>query len=202
MELAVVILAAGAGSRLGGKAKALLELGGSTFLEMIIKVTSEASVSDFTLVVGAPHEEAVTAEASLFDSVRIVRNGDTARGMASSIALGFEALLRDASPTVEAAFLWPVDIPLVKGRTLTDLQLGLIDHEVARPRFQGKGGHPPLIGRGVWPKLARCDLGEGGARAVLAACKVAEIEVNDPGILRSIDTPEDLAALASDSARA
>ncbi len=194
----MVILAAGAGSRLGGKAKALLELGGSTFLETIVLRTTDANVRDFTVVVGAPHETAVVQEASLFDSLRVVRNPDTARGMASSVALGFQALLEEASPTIEAAFLWPVDIPLVSASTLTALQVGLIDHEVARPRFQGKGGHPPLVGRSVWPKLAKCDLVQGGARAVLASCHMAEIDVPDAGILRSIDTPEDLATLARD----
>jgi molybdenum cofactor cytidylyltransferase len=111
--------------------------------------------------------------------------------MASSIALGFAAVRGDA------AWLWPVDHPAVHGATLAALAAALPGHDVARPRHHGRGGHPPLVAARVWPALAAMRLEPARAttttaRDVLAAVDVCDVEVDDPGCVRDIDTPEDL----------
>lgn len=175
-----VILAAGAGTRLGGVAKALL--GTPTFLERIM---ATARAEDVVVVVAAPFGDAVAAEATRLGARAIV-NPDPGRGMAGSIALGFAAV------TGDAAWLWPVDHPHVTAETLEVLRAALGESDLARPRYHGRGGHPPLVAARLWPALARMSATSTTARDVFATARVREVEVNDPGCVRDIDTPEDL----------
>lgn len=96
---------------------------------------------------------------------------------------------------VEAAWLWPVDHPNVEASTLRALISALMHHDAARPVYRGRGGHPPLIARSLFARLAACADIDGGARAVLAAADTIDIPVDDPGCVRDIDTPADLEAV-------
>ncbi|MFN0250444.1 MAG: NTP transferase domain-containing protein [Kofleriaceae bacterium] len=197
LGLGVVILAAGAGTRLGGKAKALLPFGnnGENYLGWILfHAYSAGAIRTQVVVVGPPHDERIIRQVlDDHEHVHVVRNPDPSRGMASSVALGFAELERVAKPHVESAYLWPVDHPFVLENTLRQLFIFRAGNEVCVPRYQGRGGHPPLIARSVWPALAACADNPGGARAVLAERRATWIDVDDPGVVRDIDTPEDLA---------
>ena len=193
MSIAAVILAAGAGKRLGTVAKALLRTGATSYLGRIADTARAAGVERLVVVVGPPHGEAVRHEAWRLgiDDRDIVENFDPGRGMASSIELGFRTLLARAATR---AYLWPVDHPMVSGKTLEALAAGLATHDAARPAFSGRRGHPPLLAKLLFQPMATCSQNPEGARGVLAACSDAvTIEVDDPGVVHDIDTPEDLA---------
>jgi len=196
VKLGAVILAAGAGTRMGGAAKALLtrvRASGAdrarTYLELIALTARAVGLEDGVVVIGPPYGDAVAGHARSL-GLRIAVNGDPARGMASSVAIGFAAL---AEGEAEAAWLWPVDHPDVRADSLRRLVEALEDREVAQPRFEGRGGHPPLIGRAVWPRLAGCASVPGGARAVIAAADVVGVELDDAGVVNDVDTPGDAA---------
>jgi len=187
VRLGTVILAAGAGSRLGGIAKALLEIERETYLQRIVRIARVAGARDLVVVVGPPFGDAVGDHARAL-GLGVVANPLPERGMASSVALGFAAIGESES---DAAWLWPVDHPGVQVETLHRLIAGLGSHEVAQPRFGDRGGHPPLVTRAVWPRLAACGTLEGGARAVFVAADVVRIDVDDQGVVRDVDTPAD-----------
>jgi molybdenum cofactor cytidylyltransferase len=190
----LVILAAGSGTRLGGVAKALLPLGdGRTFLTAIVETARQVGLADAVIVVGAPFGDAVGA-AGLSLGCTPAENPAPERGMASSVAIGFAALERLAGPACHAAWLWPVDHPDVSPATLRMLIESLGAHAAARPTLGGRGGHPPLIARSLWPSLASCADVEGGARTVLAAADVVDVPVEDRGVMRDVDTIADLEA--------
>lgn len=184
-----VILAAGAGMRLGGVAKALLAAGnGRTFLAQILTTARAAGLDRAIVVVGPPFAEEVAAHAVDLNA-DVVLNPHPERGMATSVALGFEAI---ASTACDAAWLWPVDHPDVRQSTLHELERALDQHEAARPTFGNRGGHPPLISRHLWPQLAACGDAPQGARSVLLEADVVDVEVNDEGCVRDVDTAIDL----------
>jgi CTP:molybdopterin cytidylyltransferase MocA len=189
---AAVILAAGAGRRLGGVAKALLSYRGRSYLAAIAAATRAVGLVDAVVVVGPPFGAEVAAHARQL-GLRVRVNPDPARGMASSVALGFAAI---ANGPAAAAWLWPVDHPAVAEATLRALLAALGDHEVAQPRYRELGGHPPLIARALWPRLAACGGAPGGARDVIHAASQIAVEVDDPGVVRDIDTPADLEVTA------
>ena len=185
--IGAVILAAGAGTRMGGVAKALIKTRGDrTFLQNILARAREAGLDDAIVVVGAPHGDEVAAHAREL-AARVVVNPDPSRGMASSVALGFAAL-----GDLDAAWLWPVDHPDVEVATLRTLLTALAHYDGARPVHDGRGGHPPLIAEKLFRKLAACAATEGGARTVLAAADVIDVNVPDPGCVRDVDTQIDL----------
>jgi CTP:molybdopterin cytidylyltransferase MocA len=189
MKLGAVVLAAGAGMRLGGVAKALLKTrSGQTFLEAILATARPVGLEDTIVVVGPPFGDDVAAHARSLGA-RVVVNPEPERGMATSIALGFAAL---AETECDAAWLWPVDHPDVESATLRHLAAALGDHDAARPVVRGSGGHPPLVTRALWPELARCGDLPGGARSVLANARTIAVPVDDMGCVRDVDTAADL----------
>jgi CTP:molybdopterin cytidylyltransferase MocA len=195
--IAAVILAAGAGRRLGGVAKALLPHPAGSYLAAIAATAREVGLVDAVVVVGAPFGDEVAAHARQL-GLRVRVNPAPERGMASSVALGFAAI---AGGPAAAAWLWPVDHPSVRAATLRRL-VGALDEagaggaEVVRPRFRGIGGHPPLIARAVWPALAACADQADGARGVLRAARVVAVDVDDPAVIHDVDTPADREAIA------
>lgn len=190
MKLGAVILAAGAGTRMGGVAKALLRLGERSYLEAIVATARAAGTTEIVVVVAPPHGEAVAAAAGAVGA-SCVANPDPSRGMASSVALGFAAVADRA----DAAWLWPVDHPAVQLATLQAL-LAADAHDVVRPRFGERHGHPPLVGRALFAPLMRCAELPGGARDVLASARSRSIDVADRGVIADVDTPDDARALA------
>jgi molybdenum cofactor cytidylyltransferase len=185
VRIGAVILAAGAGMRLGGVAKALLAgKDGRSFLACIVETARGVGLHEAIVVVGPPHEELVTAHAREL-GLRVVRNPEPERGMASSIALGFAALA-----DCDAAWLWPVDHPDVSVDTLRALAGALAGHDAARPIVHGHGGHPPLVARALFAQLAHC--ADTGARSVLAAADTLDVDVGDAGCVRDVDTAADL----------
>jgi molybdenum cofactor cytidylyltransferase len=193
-DVGLVILAAGSGTRLGGVAKALLKRpDGRTFLEAIVATARDVGIGEAVIVVGAPFGDAVGA-AGLALGCTPAENPAPEQGMASSVAVGFAALDRLADLACTAAWLWPVDHPAVEPATLRALIASLGTHAAARPTFGGRGGHPPLVARSLWPSLASCAGVEGGARTVLAAADMIDVPVDDRGVVRDVDTPADLEA--------
>ena len=173
MKTVCVVLAAGAGTRMGGVAKALLRRGDRTFLQCIVET---ALANEVVVVVGPPYGDAVAAHARELGA-RVAVNEDPSRGMSSSINLGFANLDSDA------AWLWPVDHPDVRASTLHALIAEVGAREIARPVCDGRGGHPPLIRRAVFDRLARCE----NARDVINAADVVNVEVDDRGTIEDVD---------------
>jgi len=196
-----VVLAAGEGKRLGGVAKALLPIDQTTFLARILATAAAAGAGEAIVVVGAPFGDVVADEAARLGA-RVVVNPAPARGMASSVAVGFAAL---AGAAGNRALLWPVDHPWVRAETVAALLA--VDADVAVPRHggaansvpmaggaarpRGAGGHPAAVAPAVWPALAACAEVPDGARAVLRdpRWRRVDLAVEDGGVLRDLDTP-------------
>ncbi|HEY0192574.1 MAG TPA: NTP transferase domain-containing protein, partial [Kofleriaceae bacterium] len=188
ISLGAVIVAAGAGRRLGGVAKALLPRGDVSYLATIAATArAAADLGAVIVVVGPPFGDAVAAHAAEL-GLGVAENPAPGRGMASSIAIGFAALAARA-PALGWAWLWPVDHPAVRAATLRQLAAAAdVDVDVVQPRHRGAGGHPPLCARSLWPALAACGTAADGARGVLRAARVRAVEVDDPGVVRDVDT--------------
>jgi CTP:molybdopterin cytidylyltransferase MocA len=194
--IAAVILAAGAGRRLGGVAKALLLHRGQSYLAAIAATARAVGLGtvlvDAVVVVGEPFGAEVRAHAGKL-GLRVRGNPAPDRGMASSVALGFAAI---GGGPAEAAWLWPVDHPAVAVATLEQLVAELGEAEIARPCYRGRGGHPPLIARALWPRLAACSSEPDGARGIVRTARRIDVEVDDPGVVRDVDTAADREAIA------
>jgi len=184
-RVASVILAAGFSSRMGAF-KPLLDLGGRLVLERCIRTFREAGVERILAVTG--HRADEVEAVALGSGAGVIRNPMYAQGMFSSVCAGISAL-----PDVEAFFLLPVDIPLVRPATVGEL-LRHYDGRVTYPCFAGEPGHPPLIPAGLIPAIAEHD-GQGGLKALLETRRCLDVPVWDRGVLLDADTPEQFSAL-------
>ena len=178
---------------MGGVAKALIRTAtGATCLQSVVATARDAGVESALVVVGPPFGGAVAAAAAEL-APTVVENTEPARGMASSVAVGFAAL-GDADDGLDGALLWPVDHPAVRVETVRAvIERGAPDR-IAIPTHRGRGGHPTWFGRAVWPELADCGRARRGARSVIDACsnRVVRFAVNDPGVVADLDLPNQL----------
>lgn len=186
-KLAALILAAGSSARMG-TLKALLPLGQSTLLEQTVQRFLAAGIEDVRVVVGHKAEEIISVLAR--SNVEWILNSNYGRGMLSSILAGVEGL----DETVEAFFVIPADIPLVKPETIRTLTEGFQKNRpmVVYPCIQGRRGHPPLISLACMAEKPSWDY-PGGLRTFLSRFEeyAVEADVIDEGILMDCDTPLD-----------
>lgn len=187
MNLGAVVLAAGAGRRLGGVNKAALRLpDGRSFLEAVL-AGARAVASRVVVVVAAPHAAAVRAAAG----APCVDNPHPERGQLSSIVAGLAAL----GDAVDAALVWPVDVARVSPGAVAAVVAAGGRERIVIPTHGGRGGHPTLFGAALWPALVAAIDADGGARAVIHAHpqRVVRVAVDDAGVLHDVDVPGDLA---------
>jgi molybdenum cofactor cytidylyltransferase len=181
MDVAAVVLAAGASKRLG-EPKQLALLGGETLLERAVRVAREAGCLPVVVVLGAEYAN-VLRNSVLGDAVTAINN-QWEEGMASSIQLGLRTL-GSMSKDAEGALLMTCDQPAV---TVTHLLHLMSKPEVTASRYAGRNGVPAFFPAEYFDKLMELK-GDAGARELLAGARYEEL---DNGEL-DVDTPEDLA---------
>jgi molybdenum cofactor cytidylyltransferase len=185
--IAGLILAAGESSRMGID-KAALTYRGRTFLELMVQTLREINLERIIVVLGH-HAQEIQQQIKL-EAAQVVVNLDYRSGQTSSLQAGLRSLLAD---DLEAIILCLVDHPAVCAETVrrivaTFRQCGA---PVVIPTYQGRRGHPVLIGRQVFRELL--DLPAGmGANSVLRRFLPATqfVEVDDEGVVIDVDDPE------------
>ncbi|MBV8771705.1 MAG: nucleotidyltransferase family protein [Deltaproteobacteria bacterium] len=184
-----VLLAAGESRRMGFP-KPLLHLAdGETFLAHT--ATAMLTVVGRLVIVLGAHRRAVEAAVPADRRISVVENSRYVLGQLSSIKVG----IQQVSAMADAALVHLVDHPTVRESTFQQLQdeFESGDKPIVVTRFQNRRGHPVIFGRSIFPELL--DASEAvGARMVVNAApeRVGYSDVNDPGVLLDLDTPEDL----------
>jgi nicotine blue oxidoreductase len=179
-----LLLAAGAGSRLGGP-KALLDLAGRSLVERGVQLLREGGCDPVVVVLGAQAE----AVRPLVQADVVVAD-DWAEGMGASLRAGLAALTATSATACVVAL---VDQPLVGVEAVRRL-LACRGAEAAVATYDGRPRNPVLLGRAVWPEVAALAVGDVGARAWLRthADRVVEVACDGTGSPVDVDTPADL----------
>lgn len=204
-----VVLAAGAGTRLGKGPKALLPFRGRPLVESIAGALLDGGCREVVVVLGSGAPD-VTAIAEL-DRYKTVVNRDWQSGMGSSFLLGNAT----ADPQ-DHLLIALVDQP---GLTLRTVGRLLAAHRPGRitAASYGRGGsdgggdggadegaigkvrrgHPLLIDVGLRSAVAETVTGDAGARGFLQSHPelVDEVDCSDQSTGEDIDTPEQLRLL-------
>ena len=193
MRFAAVIPAAGLSTRMRAE-KILLPFGGSTVLETILGRLAALPVEETVVVLR--ETAAGAAEAARAAGSRVVWNPDPHSEMLQSIRLGLAALR--CAP--DAVFLWPGDHPAVEPDTLRSLVRAAGREIAVLPTYRSQRGHPALLGSALLPAVAAIGAGLGLRQLWRErGDAVRELPVEDPGVIRDLDTPEDYAAAAGPS---
>jgi nicotine blue oxidoreductase len=213
-----VLLAAGAGSRLG-RPKALVEIGGRRLADIGVALLRDGGADPILIVTGAAPVDVPGTLA--------VHNPDWHTGMGSSLRVALTALLAvppagatsgaaspaGALPGAASFGLSSLDNCAAAVIALTDQPLigpeavrRLIDAYrsgagVAVATYDGKQRNPVLIARQHWADVLALAEGDTGARPFLRAHPelIALVECGDTGSPDDVDTPDDLERIARTS---
>ncbi len=188
MSVAGVVLAAGAGSRFGGPKALAADPDGTRWLPRAVQTLRDGGCERVLVVLGASAEEARTL---LDDTVGVTIASAWATGMSASITAGLDALTGFAD--VDAVAIVPVDVPSLSAAMVARL-IGAKPVErnaLRQATFEGRPGHPVVIGRSHWStltaQLASQTARDAGARAFLVAHGVLELECSDLGSGDDVD---------------
>jgi nicotine blue oxidoreductase len=172
-----LLLAAGAGRRLGLGPKALLPYRGRPLIEHALSVLRAGGCERVVVVLGAGVEE-VLATAELGDC-GVVRNDEWRTGMGSSLRAGLGALPADAPSALVSLVDTPGVTPVAVARLLASDGL-------AAAAYGGRRGHPVVIPARYWAEAGVGAVGDAGARALLAA-RAGELTLVECGDVASGD---------------
>lgn len=187
--MTAVILAAGRSSRFG-RPKAFLPVGpgGPPFVERLVATFRSAGVNE-VVVVGRAGDDGLR-ECCDRAGARFVENPRADRGQLSSLICALDALGREVS----AVIVTPVDMPLIRADTIGAVRDAFLGSgaAIARAAYRGRHGHPVIFAAAVFGELRRADP-DHGAKAVVRAhgTAVLDVDVDDEGVLRDVDTAQD-----------
>ncbi|MEV4636729.1 NTP transferase domain-containing protein [Actinoplanes sp. NPDC049548] len=183
MEIAGLILAAGAGSRYG-MPKALVSWHGRPLVERAAAVAAEAGLTRTLVVVGAEADRVRAAAPRL----TYVDNPAWATGMASSLRAGLAAV---AATPATAAVVLLVDMPGVTAAAVRRVAALASPAALATGGYAARRSHPVLLGRDHWPGVAAAATGDSGARSYLRAHadEVRVVPVGDVADDTDLDVP-------------
>lgn len=166
-----------------GRPKLLLPFGDGTVVGSLVRALREGGVAEILLVT-APGDEALRAWAAEA-AVRTVVNPDPERGMLSSIREGIAW-----APTYQQVVICPADLPALRASTVAAVIAAAGGHPLTVASYRGKRGHPLVVSPSLLPEIATLDP-DVGLRELLDHHPVHEVEVDDPGAVRDVDTPEE-----------
>ncbi len=180
-----------------GEPKGLVRVEGRPWLEHQLAAVSPRRV---VVVLGEHREQYEAAMPDLARRATLVTNPAPERGPFSSLQVGLAAV-----PPDEAVFVLPVDVPAASAPVWAALEAGLgagAGAEAAQPVFEGRGGHPVLLGPGfaallrALPPTARLDEQLRKLASLAGLARVARVPVSDGRVRLNLNAPEDWGKVA------
>lgn len=196
-----VLLAAGAGARMGGRPKGLLELGGVPLIRRQLIALSGAGVDEVVVVTG--HHAALIEPVIQDFPVTVVRNTDPDQGQVSSLRLGLQAL----TGKLDAVLVALVDQPLINAQDITAVIRAYKNRpegtSVLVPQVAGEPGNPVIFSQEVRERILAGDA-QVGCRQWRRAHPdaVAWFDTDNRRYKLDVDTLDDVAAFESQTGHA
>ncbi len=173
-----------------GCPKPLLRIGNQQTFVAHLAAVMLRNVTRLVIVLGAYADRVRVAVPSDSRVVR-VENPAYTRGQLSSLKAGLNVIGENAA----AVLVHLVDHPTAQPETFAALVAAYQSNKkpIIIARHRGCRGHPVLFDRSIFDEI-RAAAEEEGARAVVNADpgRVLYVDVNDPGVVLDLDTPEDL----------
>jgi molybdenum cofactor cytidylyltransferase len=196
-RVAVLVLAAGRSTRMGGPNKMLADADGRPLVVHAVTAALASQAVEVIVVLGhmaGAVKAAVEGAIPPKSRVRFVVNPDFAEGLSTSVRTGIGAISKD----IDAAIVQLGDMPGVGAPLLDRLMAAFSPVEgrsICVPTVAGKRGNPVLWARRFFPEMATLS-GDSGAKHLIGehADLVCEVEMAGDAAVIDIDTPEALAA--------
>ncbi len=186
---AAVIQAAGKGSRFqGGMYKLLTPVDGKPMILKTLEPVLQTGFDEVVVVIGAHSDEMRNILVNY--PVKIIENKGWEQGQSTSLAAGVRAV----ETTSDRACLMLGDQPFLKASTLRELLTESENHpdEVIVPMYGKKRGNPIVVPSYRYALLLELTRGDVGGRQLLETVGYRGYFVDDPGVIRDIDTVNDI----------
>lgn len=186
-----LLLAAGAGRRYGGP-KALVDEGSGPWVVRAARTLLDGGCGDVLVVTGAAAEEVEALVAGMTDArVTAVRCGTWDHGMGESLRAGLTALATRGRTVPAQALVHLVDLPDVGAEVVARVLAtdGAGTAALARAAYDGRPGHPVLLGRHHWDGVLAGADGDAGARGYLRRVPPLLVECGDLATGADVDVP-------------
>ncbi|KAA1379944.1 nucleotidyltransferase family protein [Aeromicrobium fastidiosum] len=182
MTVAGLLLAGGAGRRMGGPKALVRGADGLTWAERSVTALAQGGCDPVHVAVGASAPE---VERTLSHRpVRIVPVPDWSTGMSRSLRAGLLSLPDHST----AVIIMLVDLPDVGADVVRRLAQHAAPECLARAAYEGLPGHPVLIGRSHWGAVVAGLEGDTGAGTYLAQNEALLVECRDLATGRDVDS--------------
>ena len=152
-----LVLAAGAGSRMGNRPKCLLQLNGMSLLERQLQALTQAGARPIRVVLGH-HAERILQEGALARwAAQPVRNPQPDDGHVSSLRIGLRALPAD----LEVVLVALADQPLIDVQAVQALLQAFAQRpagtQLLQPNVEGLPGNPVVFSGAVMAQILAGD---------------------------------------------
>ncbi|AFZ44539.1 hypothetical protein PCC7418_2391 [Halothece sp. PCC 7418] len=187
-QIGIVILAAGASTRLG-QPKQLLPYQGKPLIEQITTVAVASHCQPIVVVLGA-YRSQIAPKLSQYN-IHIAFNQQWSTGMASSLQCGLKTM-EEMTTQVDAMMVLLCDQPFVSTDLIQQFIVGYrrTGYPIVVSEYAGTVGVPALFDRSFFPELATMT-GDVGAKGILRRYSSSLLKIPFPQGIIDIDTPED-----------
>jgi len=187
-KIGLIILAAGAATRMG-RPKQLLSYQGRSLILHAVEVAL-ASMSQPIIVVLGAYVEQIKPELML-KAVQVVENSQWQEGMSSSIRAGISMLLKTNSK-LDAVIISLADQPLVSPQIFNQLIQSYQETQkvIIASKYNETTGVPALFSKALFPELMQLE-GDKGAKALIQKYIDRGLSLLIPEAAIDIDTPDD-----------
>jgi|WetSurMetagenome_2_1015567.scaffolds.fasta_scaffold310740_2 molybdenum cofactor cytidylyltransferase len=186
MKTSCVILAAGKSERMGELKPFLRFRENLTFLQKIIQVYHNQHIYNLVIVVSDEVHRRMQKSKSELNYNKVIINPFPEWGRFYSLKLVLQEIRDDSF-----VYLQNIDNPFVTEKTLQSLKNEICDSDFAVPIYERQSGHPILLSAEVVTKIIQTEENNSNLRSILSSFRKREVELNDPGILININTPDD-----------
>ena len=189
-NVGIIILAAGASTRMGSP-KQLLSYQGESLVNKTIKQAIASVCHPVMLVLGANSESILSQlEQIQLPNLIIVENPDWQLGMSASICWGMTALV-DNYPTIEAVVITVCDQPFLNAEIINNLveSYHSTNQQIIACEYADTLGVPVLFSRKYFSELANLTQ-DMGARKLIKIYKNDVFSIRFPLGAIDIDTPQ------------
>jgi molybdenum cofactor cytidylyltransferase len=186
-KVAGLILAAGKSERMG-RSKALLPFRGSCFLTHVLTEAVCSNLNDVKVVLG--HQAETLLQTLPEIKPKALVNPDYEHGQLSSLQCGLKHL---DSAGLDGVMVFLIDHPIIHRGLVNQLIHAFSQNDalIVIPSFEYRRGHPMIFGAELFNELVAAPFDQGAVSVVRKHQReILHLEVDEPGVLVDIDTPE------------
>ena len=183
--ISAILLAAGESRRMNGENKLTKKIRGKPLIKYSVKNIVESSVDEIIIIIGHKAND-IKNSINEDKKIKFFFNNDYKTGMASSIKTG----LNNLSEKTQAFFICLGDMPMINKDIYNQLIKQLKNKDIIVPTYKNQQGNPVLFSISMKDIIMNIE-GDAGAKKILEnnKDKVFELEINNQGILKNYNTP-------------